>query len=383
MFRLKSLGIFLLLGAALAGCGASDSATDLNPEGPPQVMQVFMQERITEGTVMRSVLALAFGSHEQFTIDNPGDDGSVETAVVEASQRLRIVLDELLIGNYLEQIACRDGSYQSVPEGATPDDIAKCAVAQDLLPTSCSGDYAVCFDADGAPVGVMDADENGSADDTRFIEGSVRILCNPREDAAREIDVPIQLSNSYWQPSGNQQVPAAGGYGALGPAIVLAPAIALPTNSECRIAFDESVVDKDHNAVCASPGGSIETECTAGDTSVVVFGSEVLALAGTSPVAGMTATATPGTAQTIVIQLNAPVPQTIPDGAIVVTHDGGAAEAITVTRNAMNNTRVDVSVTNGFAAGATYTVDYSGLTDFFGVGLPSGTTTTFTFTTAP
>src|SRR5688572_2703276 len=145
MYRLTRLGSVLLLGATFGACNAVDSATDLNPEGPPQVRQIFMSEQITDGAVVRPVKALAFGEHPDFAAQNPGDDGSVETALAKPSQRLRIVVDELLIGNYLEQIQCRNGTFQSVPEGATPDDIARCSVAADLLPTSCTGQYAVCF----------------------------------------------------------------------------------------------------------------------------------------------------------------------------------------------------------------------------------------------
>ena len=53
-------------------------------------------------------------------------------------------MDELLVGNALEEIACRavvdDDAFARVPLGATPDDIAKCTVAQDVLKARCIGD---------------------------------------------------------------------------------------------------------------------------------------------------------------------------------------------------------------------------------------------------
>ena len=66
------------------------------------------------------------------------------------------------------------------------------------------------------PVGILDVNQDGAADDTRFIAGAVGIKCGA-------IDVPIDLDNSYWNPSGDQNEPAMGGFDALGPAIVLAP----------------------------------------------------------------------------------------------------------------------------------------------------------------
>jgi hypothetical protein len=380
MYRLTRLGSVLLLVASAGACNAVDSATDLNPEGPPQVRQIFMSEQITEGAVTRSVKALAFGEHPDFAVQFPGDDGSVETAVASPSQRLRIVLDELLIGNYLEQIQCRNGTFQSVPEGATPDDIARCSVAADLLPTSCTGKYAVCFDADGLPVGVMDTDENGSADDTRFIDGALNIVCTSREGNIDSV-VPLNLSDTFYQPSGNQQVPAAGGFDAIGPAIIVAPLFGLPTNSICGLSFDEDVVDKDHERVCASEGGSIDTACEPGNLDPIAFGTEILATEGSDPQPGAPAVvATPGTPQVITILMNTTIAEN-PTG-ITVSH-GGTPDAVTIARDSMNLDTVEITVTNGYVAGETYTVDFSGLTDYFGVGIPAGSSTTFTFTTAP
>jgi hypothetical protein len=380
MYRWTRLGCVLLLGATFGACNAVDSATDLNPEGPPQVRQIFMSEQITEGTVVRSVKAIAFGEHPDFTAQFPGDDGSVETAVASPSQRLRIVVDELLIGNYLEHIQCRNGTYQAVPEGATPDDIARCSVAADLLPTSCVGDYAVCFDADGLPIGVMDTDENGSADDTRFIDGALSIVCTSREGNVDSV-APLNLTDTFWQPSGNQQVPAAGGFDAIGPAIIVAPLYGLPTNSICGLAFGEDVVDKDHERICASEGGSIDTACEPGNLDPIAFGTEILATEGSDPQPDAPAVAaTPGTAQVITILMNTTIAET-PTG-ITVSHDG-VDDAITVARDSMNLDTLEITVTGGFVAGATYTVDYSGLTDYFGVAIPAGGTSSFTFTTAP
>ena len=149
-------------------------------------------------------------------------------------------------------------AFDSVPLGATPDDIAKCSVASDSLKATCSGPHAVCLChldggcgtvAKGDPVGVLDVNQDGAADNTSFKQGAVGIKCG-------QIDVPIDLDMSYWNPSGDQQVPAMGGFDALGPAIVLAPAGGtLPTNIACSLVFAPDVLDKQGVAVCAPPDG--------------------------------------------------------------------------------------------------------------------------------
>lgn len=82
----------------------------------------------------------AFGTHPQVTSE---DQAHPVTSAKAVSNKLRIIVDELLVGNYLEEIQCRapvdNDAYDIVPLGATPDDIARCSVAKDLLPSSCPG----------------------------------------------------------------------------------------------------------------------------------------------------------------------------------------------------------------------------------------------------
>jgi Big-like domain-containing protein len=198
-------------------------------------------------------------------------------------------MDELLRGNNLEEIQCRatirassdgDGAFGKVPVGDTPDDIARCAAAQDVLPVRCPGSDArsVCIcELDGGclvgtnmtvpkgqSVGVNDLDHDGAADTTQFIPGAVALRCGT-------IDVPADPSMSYWNPSGDQQVPAQGGFDALGPAVVVVPKPPLPTSADCTVVFAPSVVDKDGNQVCAPANGDITAGCTPGDTSAFHF----------------------------------------------------------------------------------------------------------------
>jgi hypothetical protein len=275
---------FALVAGVSCDSGASD--TDLNPDGPPMIRQVRLIELYTDSSGASGLerRVFAFGTHPDAT---PDDEHAVTTAK-PLNNSLRIIVDELLVGNSLEEISCRgqvdDDSWSSVPINATPDDIAKCSVPKDVLPSSCGGPNAVCIcqrptgcivGSDtidmGQPVGVLDANQDGAADDTRFIQGSVKLTCGTN-------DVPIDLQASFWEPSGDQQLPAHGGFDVLGPAIVLTPSGTLPTGATCGLVFDPSVVDKQGNQVCAPPNGDVTQNCTPGDVTAFHFGVEGLQL---------------------------------------------------------------------------------------------------------
>jgi len=276
---------------AIAACTDATSATDLHPEGPPMIEQVRLVEIYSSGSAKGlERVVFGFGTHPMASAD---EEHAVTTAKA-ATNKLRIIMDELLRGNDLEEIQCRyrvdDDDFARVPLGATPDDIARCSAAQDVLSSLCPGSnrLSVCIcqnDAgcpsgtklDGSPnvtprgesVGVLDRDQDGAVDNTRFIKGAVRIVCGA-------IDVPLDLEMSYWTPSGDQQEPAEGGFDALGPAVVVVPGGALPTSMECGVAFSPDVVDKDGNRVCAPPDGDITKDCAPGDTSAFKFTVEPL-----------------------------------------------------------------------------------------------------------
>ena len=271
------LSFCVVLAAVIAGpaCTDVESPTDLHPEGPPMIMQVFLDEEYDDppgSGEFTDRQVLGYGTHPNaLTIKH-----QVLTANPDfRAQRIRVVLDELLVGNFLEEIACRspvdDDAYAFVPLGATPDDIARCAEQADVLPQTCTGDHAVCLDPSGVPVGVLDENGDGAADDLQFIRGSVGIQCG-------SIEVPIDVQASYWQPSGNQQVPAAGSItGVLGPAVLLRTIDGLPTGKQCQVKFGDTVVDKGGERPCApqwGPSGAPDetawppaVPCPANDTS--------------------------------------------------------------------------------------------------------------------
>lgn len=236
----------------------------------------------------------AFGTHPQAT----DDEQHPVTTAKAIGNKLRIIMDELLRGNNLEEIKCRGfvdtDEYSPVPVGATPDDVARCATAQDVLPRTCpaSNRLSMCICQNdggcsavsgttmvlvqkGDPVGIEDRNGDGAADKTRFIAGAVGLSCGGAT-------VAIDQTTSYWTPSGNQERPAQGGFDALGPAIVLVPLGALPTGSQCGLQFSPDVVDKDGNQVCAPPDGEINAGCTAGDTSAFKFSTELLKFSNAS-----------------------------------------------------------------------------------------------------
>jgi Bacterial Ig-like domain len=315
MQRVSNRLIYVALATMLvAGCSDSESRTDLNPDGPPMIRQVRMFEKYVDGTLEKSRRVFAFGTHELAEEEEVAGNrpaGMVTTAAAlngATGNKMRVIIDELILGNNLEQIACRapvdlQGSLSRVPNGATPEDIARCSVADDVLPKSCpaSNPRSVCICknpngcllgttqiATGMPVGVLDIDKDGAADETRMIDGAIQIRCG----AGGAISVPLDLDASYWNPSGDQNRPAIGGFEALGPAVVLQPTTQLPTNLECQLAFADgtdkfkgadglalpAIVDKQNIQLCAPPNGDVEQACTPGDTSAFKFKVEPMAL---------------------------------------------------------------------------------------------------------
>jgi len=382
---------FAALTALVAACEEPATATGLHPEGPPKIQQVVMKEQtvnqVTGSLTIASILA--FGTHDlipEARIKPNTQEGSPDDQV------LRVVFDELLVGNALEEIACRTralsdvescvvpGGFSRVPLGATPDDIADCAAADDLLDGQCVGLHAVCLD-DGRPCGVQDDDENGSADNTRLIAGQVRVVCGGT-------DVPLNAEQSYWQPAGNQLVPAGGTpEGSLGPALILRPALEgrMPTNSDCQLVFASDVTDKHNNQICAPTGGDPNVDCNPGDLSNFSFKTQRLRVSSADPESNATGVST-STARIRLFWNTAVNP-------------ASAATAVTVTP-ALTNMNVSVSTTNpksltiegcmapvtpsmpcqptAFAAATTYTVTVQNLTDTFGKAQPIAETLTFT-----
>lgn len=385
---------------AVAACTSPTSATDLHPEGPPMIEQVRLKEVYAipdRGLTGLERVVFAFGTHPDAT---PDEEHPVTTARA-AGNKLRIIMDELLRGNNLEEIACRapvdDDVFARVPLGATPDDIARCAVPDDVLPVRCPGSDPLslcicardggCLSEDGTStipkgnsVGVLDRDMDGAADATQFIAGAVGIRCGA-------IDVPIDLIQSYWTPSGNQQAPAQGGFDALGPAIVLVPKtsstsnsgpdLAMPTGMDCNLVFSPDVVDKDGNQVCAPPDGDITGGCTPGDTSAFHFTTEPLAFIKPPGIGTVPQSRT----APILIQANVPLdPASLAN--ITVTQDPDVAYTqftATLAPNMPAQITISWTAAGGLAAATRYTITIpTTVTDRFQQGAPQPLQIAFT-----
>ena len=259
---------FALFGAA---CLDTASATDLYPNLPPMLFQVRAPTTFLNGNgqlVRGMVPDFVYGTNVNATTSDTPDPTTVQVAATGAT--FRLIMSDLLLGNFLEDVSCRDGTYQFVPVAATPDDVAKCSTSQDVLPLLCTGANRVCVCQnpqgclaqqltgsaiavqEGDPVGVLDTNEDGAADKQQFHEGSVAIICTGASGTVR--NVPLDLGGndnhgSYWSPSGDQQEPAEGipsPFDLLGPAIVLVPQSfdpnqadqvtnIMPSNSDVRV----------------------------------------------------------------------------------------------------------------------------------------------------
>jgi hypothetical protein len=375
--------VMIALAFVASACTDTNSTTNLNPEGPPMLRQVRLNHRVFDANdplINFPRRVFAFGTHDLAAADEV--QPNVTSAIVLGNS-MRLIIDELLVGNNLEEIACRaavdDDNFQRVPLGANPDDIARCSAADDVLPASCPGSnptsVCICQNDAGCPrgevivpkgesVGVLDVNQDGGVDDTRFIDGAVGIRCG-------DIDVPIDLDGSYWNPSGDQNRPATGGFEALGPAIVLTALGPMPTNLPCLLTVADDVVDKDRNRLCAPVGGDVTKPCTPGDMSAFTFRTEALAFNSASWTNGET-----GVSRT--------------DPAIFVTNtplDPDNIDNITVNPPATFTVRIadarqqliEVSWTDPLDAETVYEVTLTpGITDTFNQGLPAPQVFTFT-----
>src|SRR5690348_13252653 len=88
--------------SAITACTDTESATNLHPEGPPMIEQVRMWETYSDSTGVNfnQRQVFAFGTHADATTD---DQHPVTSARV-LNNNMRVIMDELLVGNNLEEI---------------------------------------------------------------------------------------------------------------------------------------------------------------------------------------------------------------------------------------------------------------------------------------
>jgi hypothetical protein len=410
--------------ALASACSNEASKTDLLSQYPPFIMQVLIDEAFTDATGNSGTRRVfGFGVHPQAT---PDEEHAVMTAVAGntgGGVHLRIIVSKLLLGNSLQEIACRapvsaEGAWDHVPLGATPDDIAACSAQdQGVLDESCHGPKAVCLCQIaggcgavpvGGAVGILDQNMDGAADAQRLIPGSVGLTCD-------NIAIPINLNDfdvsngisgvpgSYYDPSGFQQPPAAGGFEAMGPAIVLVPGKIvtgvvmnnplpiLPTSATCHLTMN-GVTDKTNTDPCAPvlkpPAGqstcpddtecvNLDAPCPQGDLSAFTFGTEPIVVT----LQGIGDNSTGVARGPIIAQTNDSVvldPGSV--GNITMTQAGQPFTAFTVAIDPNTGTFVTVTPNAGtFLANTLYTITFqTNFNDAFGKGPAAPITYHFT-----
>lgn len=235
--------IVSLIGAvslAMVGCDREESMTLLHPDGPPEVSQVFVTELVDDGEGgLAAVLNLAFGEHPDacpvegdppFGCSDVGD-GTVGQAALD-TQKIRIVFDELLDGETIEQFQCAcvaGGGDEPCPAGPTAS----------LDPSACVDNPNSTFNEQGK---WLDSANDGVPDAMELLPDLVTIDCGGT------LIVPGPLEGFY-NPSGNQQVPVSTGLAeGIGPALVLTLTQTLPADTDCGITFPAGkITDKDGN----------------------------------------------------------------------------------------------------------------------------------------
>lgn len=332
------------------GCGKEDSASDLRPEGPPEILQVFVIDG--DGTSK-----LAYGDHPDITgrAEDPPDlvpshadqAGPVENAVVSGN-RIRIVLDELLRASTVEQFVCACAAGGCTTIGHTFD-------GTEVDPEACTS----CADDPATPLPLnetgrcSDANLDGVPDDAILQAAVVTLSCQVADVVSGEND-------GWYNPSGNQQIPTQLGTNALGPALVLNPPL-LPTNADCTVVIATSVVDKDGVAVPAVNA---------------TFHTEPMLVIASSPPDGASGISTVDF--TAAITFNTEL-----DGASAgnVTVDvGGTDVPGTAMLDPMDPSTILWTPAAALTADTDYTVTVeTTVTDVFGSALPA--VHTFTFTT--
>jgi hypothetical protein len=345
------------------------------------VQQVFVWEKASTGSASLTVdrLGLAFGDHPDIPAD---DDRVVDRAVAIKGNlggaKVRVILDELVRGNDIEEVECLDGTYSRVPVGTDPDDIARCS-GPDL--SRCE---AVCVDHGG----IKDLNADGAVDNDRGFgfrmidygggELAASVVCDGQM-------IPLKRDGperSFYNPSGDQIIPYDPAthdlnLEGLGPALVLFPSLGLPTNATCTVRFRPEVVDKDGNRVCAPPDGDIGQDCVAeGNTDAIQFRVEPLAFRFTIPREGGTLNpASPAVQLGFVAEID---PASL--GAITMS-TGGADVEIAATLAEGDATTVNIEVPGGYVPDSQYTITVdTGLADILGGTLPEPLTVHFTTT---
>ncbi len=362
--RVASLAMpSLLIGSMAAGlgCDAPKTGTALEPEGAPEILQVFVTERVAGA----AGLGLYYNANEDYFAEDGtqcgtvlseenGDDCLVTNAVADATQKIRIVFDELLAGDTVEEFFCACA-------GETGDTPCPNNILASLDPTMCADNPNT-----NADEGSRWEDKNGDGlpDRARLLGGVVIVTCD-------DVDVyTTGPADGFYNPSGNQQIPVATGLAGLGPALVITASGGLRTNADCTIKLAATVTDKEGTPVPSLP------------STAATFHTEAMALLSSTPENNAT-----GVARNVSpnLQFNSTLDESTLDNIVLRLAPGGATVPAEITLG-MDKVSVTIDPTvdpmpalDLLTAGTKYEIVIPvTLTDAFGGPFPMEQIITFT-----
>lgn len=208
---MKPIGMMLVL---LGACGYER----LEPwdDGPPEVLQVFVTSEPADD--LASGLTLAYGQHFELN-GGVAAIGVRATAVPRTGARFRIVVDQLLAGDTIEEYACAGGGF--VPLGRKV-----CADCRDD-PSTLDDEAGRCVDLNGDRI----------PDNGRIVGDVATIRCG-------SFLYTTLSGDGAYEPWGNQLSSGALGVAGIGPAIVIEPSVTLPADADCTLNVIGRITDK-------------------------------------------------------------------------------------------------------------------------------------------
>lgn len=363
---------------AISGCGDLTSKADLDPEGPPKLLQVFVLDADVGDYV------LTYGVHPDLNLcgfdkdkcDTEGgfkcadsgsldgvslvghcvttDDGTqpIAEAAVILGAAFRLVSKELLDPETVEQFVCACNA--NCPEGKEFSLKPNCS--------NCGNNPMTTADETGK---CLDANDDGNPDLTTLLPGIATIACGTA------LTYTTDVGDGFYYPSGNQLPTAILGYGGLGPAIeVNINGAVLPADSECTIKVEAVAKDKDGNGFAASEkpitfhtepvthipsgtGGSVPAK----DAKNVAVDIKQIVIAFNTELKATTVTAT----------------------SVKLNEKGGAAVATVEAPTVSAGTNIVLKLTAALKPNQVYTVSVTtDVTDAYGVKLPAAVSYDFT-----
>jgi hypothetical protein len=309
-----------------AACSDPELASELNTEGPPEVVEVNVR---TESAVLGPGDPTGLQAGESATFCRPGREYRVNTVYCPEA---------------------RDEDNAPIPGERETEPV------DDGDPTSWY--VRVIFDELLDPdIEDLETDENGVVTGHIADTQPVVLSCN-----GVELDY-----DGYYDPSGNHLSFAPG------PSLVVTPAAFVATGSDCEVTLADNVVDKDGDSVPNDQVGAYE------------FSVAVLSVYGSEP-----ADESEGVAldSTVSVTFGAPINLTSAAGLIVVTDADDVEVAGELSLHTDEKGAVDDETTVVFtpaaplAASTTYTLTVSdGIEDIEGGGLVQEAPFTASFTT--